>query len=106
MVKVQCDIAAVVHILNGQAMHQQGSLFFWLARTQMSLKTVHIPEKKDSPADSLSCNDIASFISQVPYVQETPVAIPPAVKELLVKEHPDPISQTLTALWRDTLQKA
>ena len=112
VVKVQCDNAAVVHTLrtgsckNDQAMHLLRSLFFWQARTQLSLETVHIPGRENGPADSLSCNDAASFISKVPYAQETPVAIPPAVEELLMKQNPDWTSQTWTALWGDTLRKA
>ena len=43
-------------------MHLLRSLFFWLARTQVSLEAVHIPGRKNGPADSLSHNDTALFI--------------------------------------------
>ena len=72
----------------------------------MSLETVHISGKEKGLADSLSRNDTASFISQIPYAQETLVANPPAVEELLMKQHPGWTSKTWTALWGDILQKA
>ena len=41
--------------------------------------------------------------SQISYTQETPSVVPPAVEELLMKQHLDWTSQTWTALWGDTL---
>ena len=111
LVKVRCDNAAVVHILrrgwckNELAMHLLRSLFFWLARTQVTLEAIHIPGRDNGPVDSLSRNDPLSFLSQVSYAQESLSVIPPAVKELLIKQHPDWTSPIWTALWGDTLLK-
>ena len=110
-VKVRCDNVAVVHILrtgwrkNEMAMHLLRSLFFWLARTQVTLEAVHIPGSYNGPADSLSGNDPLSFLSQVSYTQESSSVISQAVKELLIGHHPDWMSLIWTALWGDNLQK-
>ena len=84
----------MVHILrsgwckNELAMHLLRSLFFWLARTQVTLEAVHIPGRDNGPADSLSRNDPASFMSQVPYSQVSQSRILPAVEGVVDKATP------------------
>ena len=110
----RCDNAALVAILksgwckDNLVMHLLRSLFFWLAMYQVTILSEHISGAINGPADALSQNNLAYFMSQVPSARQQPTEIPQELIELLLTHRPDWTSQSwkvklesisLKALW-------
>ena len=108
-IRCRCDNAAAVAIVNSgsskddRAMHLMRSLFFFLAKYNVTLRAEHIPGSENGAADALSRNNRLSFLSQVPSARGTPTQISPGLLQVLVHKQPDWTSRSWTVLLRDIL---
>ena len=84
-------------------MHLMCSLFFFLAKYNVTLRAEHIPGSENGAADALSRNNRLSFLSQVPSARGTPTQISPGLLQVLVHKQPDWTSRSWTVLLRDIL---
>ena len=94
-VKVRCDNAAVVCIVNSgrskdhRAMHLMRCLFFFLANYNMFIFAEHIPGKDNVAADSLSRDNLCLFRHQVPSAAPDPTPIPDELLQALILQQPE-----------------
>ena len=80
-VKVRCDNAAVVHILNrgysrdSEVMHLMGCLHFIVARFNFHIPAEHIQGTLNTAADALSHDSLHSFQDLIPTANHSPTPI-------------------------------
>ena len=104
-VRLQCDNAAVVAIVNSgssrdqDAMHLLRCLAFITATFGFTLSASHIRGVDNDLADALSRNNLAYFHCHYPQANPFPMPIPPPLVELLVRAKPDWTSASWTKLW-------
>ena len=68
--------------------------FFVAARFDIQIHATHIPGVQNIAADALSRNDLSPiFLQAVPDADRSPMSIPPALVDLVVREQPDWSSQ-------------
>jgi len=110
-VRVHCDNAAVVEVIKvgyskePYLMHLLWCIFFITAFYELTLLPIHVPGAINKAADAISRNNIAMFYSQVPNATSAPVAIPPEVVDLLIRQCPDWTSQAWSQWFRNCLQQ-
>ena len=110
-VKVRCDNAAVVVIVNqgtshnSEAMHLLRCLSFLSAKFQFYLYTSHLPGTENSLADCLSWNDASQFLSSHIQANQYPTRIPEEILDFVITSKPDWMSPHWTKLWINTFYK-
>ena len=106
-VRVQCDNAAVVAVINSgsskdqEVMHLLRCLVFVAAKFNFIVSAVHIPGAQNQLADALSRNNALYFLSNYPQALPVPSPIPNALIDLLMGSKPDWTSLRMrwTNLW-------
>ena len=110
-VKVRCDNAAVVAIVNrgtshdSEAMHLLRCLSFLSTKFQFYLYTSHLPGTENSLADYLSRNDASQFLSSHIQANRYPTHIPEEILDSVITSKPDWTSPHWTKLWINTFYK-
>ena len=84
-------------------MHLMHSLFFFLAKCNVTLRAKHIHGSENGAAEALSRNNCLSYLSQVPSAKGTPTRIVPGLLQVLVPKQPDWTSQSWIVLLKDIL---
>ena len=84
-------------------MHLLRCLFFYCAQFSFHLSAEHVPGVLNTAADALSRNNLPLFLSLVP--QTSQVALPQALRELLLTSRPDWGSQDWIQLFARSLME-
>ena len=104
-VRVKCDNAAVVQILNhgysrdANVMHLMRCLHFIAARFNFRVSAEHIPGSLNTAADALSRNSLHIFQELVPTANQSPTSIPDILTDILMHTKPNWLSTDWTALF-------
>ena len=104
-VRVRCDNAAVVHILNrgysrdANVMHLMRCLHFIAARFDLRLSAEHIQGSLNTAADALSCDALHIFQELVPTADQSPTPILSILTDILMVTKPDWLCTDWTALF-------
>ena len=77
-VECQCDNMAVV-----------GAIFMVAAYHDIQIHATHLPGVENIAADSLSRNNLPTFLQAVPDTATLPTPIPQALVDMVVRESPD-----------------
>ena len=110
---VQCrtDNAAVVAIVNSGrskrsdiAMHLMRSLFFIMAKFDLTIFATHVPGRENGAADALSRDNLPLFHAQVPNAAKSPSRVPQELIELLIHRRPDWTSADWRTLYASIFQ--
>ena len=99
-VQIFCDNEAAVTVPSAgyshdpQIMHPLRCLFFIKAQFQIELSISHIQDSDNTQADTISCDQLPQFFSQVPEAEPSSRPMNPALVALLVEHQPDWTSPT------------
>jgi len=110
-VKCHSDNQAVVAVMQTRTsrdpniMHLLRCLSFVEARFEFYLSAEYIPGSQNDLADDLSRNRLSSFLQKATRVSLKPTAIPQSLRDLLLVEKPDWLSQSWTHLFNNTLRE-
>lgn len=110
-VKCHSDNQAVVAVMQTRTsrdpniMHLLRCLSFMEARFEFYLSAEYIPGSQNDLADDLSRNRLSSFLQKATRVSLKPTAIPQSLRDLLLVEKPDWLSQSWTHLFNNTLRE-
>jgi len=110
-VKCHSDNQAVVAVMQTRTsrdpniMHLLRCLSFMEARFEFYLSAEYIPGSQNDLADDLSRNRLSSFLQKATRVSLKPTAIPQSLRDLLLVEKPDWLSQSWTHLFNNTLKE-
>jgi len=110
-VKCHSDNQAVVAVMQTRTsrdpniMHLLRCLSFMEARFEFYLSAEYIPGSQNDLADDLSSNRLSSFLQKATRVSLKPTAIPQSLRDLLLVEKPDWLSQSWTHLFNNTLRE-
>ena len=105
-VRVKCDNAAVVRILNrGYSWNPDlmRCLHFITARFNFWVTAEHIQGTLNTAADALSCNSLHTFKVLMPHANQSSTQIPHTLVDLLMGSKPDWHSTSWTALFSSIL---
>ena len=98
------NVAAVSTVNHGSSanrdvMHLARCLAFVKAKFEFELLATHLPGARNTIADALSRNNMASFHSLLPQADQEPTLIPDSFLDLLIVSRPDWTSRRWTELW-------
>ena len=79
--------------------------FFW-ALHDISVRAEHIPGASNTVADAISRNNLQVMFQEVPSASKVPDPIHPALRQLLVDQRPDWLSDNWRALLKASLPTA
>ena len=108
-IRVHCDNAAVVEVIRAgyakdpHLMQLLRCIFFVTASFKIMLFPVHVPGVTNKVAHAISRNNIAAFRSGT---ASTPMAIPPEVVDILIRQSPNWTSQAWSQWFSSCLQQA
>ena len=111
-VLVWCDNMAVVSIMASQTskdpliMHLLRCMHFFWALHDISVQAEHIPGASNTVADAISRNNLQVMFQEVPSASKVPDPIHPALRQLLVDQRPDWLSDNWRALLKASLPTA
>ena len=100
---------AVVSIMASQdplIMHLLRCMHFFWALHDISVWAEHIPGASNTVADAISCNNLEVIFQEVPGASKVPDPIHPALRQLLVDQQPDWLSDNWRALLKASLPTA
>ena len=109
-VKCHSGRQAVVAVMQARTsrvpyiMHLLHCLSFIEARFELSMTAEYIPSRRNDLADDLSRNRLASFFQKAAWPTSEPTAILLLLKDLLLREKPDWLSQNWTRLFSSILR--
>ena len=93
-VECHCDNMAVVAVVNSgrtkdkTMMHMLRCMFFVAAYHDIQIHATHLPRVENIAADSLSRNNLPTFLQAVPDAATLPTPIPQALVDMVVRESP------------------
>ena len=111
-VLVLSDNMAVVNIMASQTsrdtviMHLLRCMHFFCVMHGISVRAEHIPGVNNTVADAISRNNLQVLFQEVPGASKVPDPIHPAMRQLLVDQQPDWLSDNWRALLKASLPTA
>ena len=102
-IRIHCDNIAIVHAITAgkstepAVMHLLRGLHLFAMVHGFCISAAHIASKDNGPADTLSRNQLSSFLTQVPEAPAEPAIIPPELHQFFLA---DPPPDWLSADWR------